>query len=417
MTTTLPSGVDALAYVHPDALTVRNDQYGPRAPDHEFNFYWNAGTQMPGGNALAILITGGSWKANDKTTFAESSGGSGPWGYQWAGYLLNSAVQGTDRVLFNVASLDYGRKAREGFAHSASSLLYEEWYSALGPGSVKIGVKGLPRHLTSSIDDVQRAVQHFKRNAAYYGINPAKIILIGHSVGSNTALGAAFTPSRGWNPNDPSEFAAHDPAKVLGVVNMAGEVDLDTNELFLRHAMYCAGLLQTDKTITGVRADIQRLFLEPNASGLFPTGSTKTAICKALSPIDTIAAAPTDRGVTRVWSYYWKDHNNVGPYAPPGTFENPVGGPFGDYSVEPPHDAAGHFYTQWQRIQDACASKDTARGDGLKMARTAAGVSLGRVLDAANFYPTVQTNSILASLDFMVQNAYPTICDVIEALP
>ena len=88
MTTTVPSGVSPAGYAIPAANARRNIEYGPHT-DHRHNHYTNADpTRDVGGNALAIIIHGGSWKANDKTAFAESSSSTyGNWPY---GYLLNS---------------------------------------------------------------------------------------------------------------------------------------------------------------------------------------------------------------------------------------------------------------------------------------------------------------------------------------
>lgn len=405
MATTLPSGVDPLVYVHPLANSWHNQRYGWH-PDHRFDLLRNA-NRMDGGNAVAIVVHGGSWHSNDKTTFGQSSGGSGPWGYWWTGYLLNSATQGTDRIYFDVVVAEYGARAHDGAGTSGRGPTYEEAYPELIGGSIRIGIQTLPRFLTASIYDIKRLVQYLKRHAAELDINPNLIFLIGHSVGANTCMGAAFSPSRFWNSNDGRPFAPQHNDKVMGVVNMSGEVNLDPWFMFHRHAKYATGLLESDTTATGVRGDIEELFLVPDEDGLFPEGQAKTQLCKSMSPVDLVAAAPADRSATRLRSYYWKDHNAVSPYVPPGTFEN-TAAVAGDYAAIPPYDGSGHDWHQFAVIQAACAAKDAYRADGIVM-------HSGRVLDAADYYPTVATNSIIAAGESMLAETYDWMCDLIEA--
>lgn len=404
MATTLPSGVNPLDYVHPLENCWHNWRYGPH-PDHRFDLLRNA-TRADGGNAVAIVVHGGSWHSNDKTTFGQSSGGSGPWGYWWTGYLLDSAVQDTDRIYFDVVVPEYGARAHDGAGSSGRGPTYEEAYPELF-GGTRIGIQTLPRYLTASIYDIKRLVQYLKRNASNLGISPTQIFLIGHSVGGNTCLGAAFTPSRAWNPKDYRRFATQHDDRVLGVINMSAEVNLDPWFMFHRHAKWATGLLEADTTSTGVRGDIERLFLEPDSSGLYPQGQAKTAMCKAMSPVDLIANAQSDRWTTRVRSYYWKDHNSVGPYVPPGTFES-TSAAVGDYLAVPPYDAAGHDWHQWAVLDAACQAKDAVRGDGIV-------THSGRVLDAADYYPTVATNSIIAAGESMLAESYDWMCDLIDS--
>lgn len=407
MPTSLPSGVDPLLYSHPLSLRIPNVQYGSH-PDMRLNYYKNA-NRSSGGNALLVLVHGGSWKANDKTLFAESTSGAGL-GVYWSGYLLNSPVQGTDRIYFDVMSVEYSARAHEGINSD-----YERWHDDTTYGQV--GSPSRRTYLQEAIRCVQRAVQHAKRNASFYDINVSRIFLLGHSVGGNTCLGAAHTPSRGWDPNRKGRWAAHHDSRVAGVINLSAEVDLDPWYMFHRHAKFCAGLIESNITSSGVRGDIERLFLVPDASGLYPQGQPKTDICKALSPVDLIAGAPRYLATTRIRSYYWKDHNASGPYAPPGTYEETTV-PAGDYVAVPPYDASGHDWRQFAAIEAACVANDAARGDTLRK-------HFGRVLDAADYYPTpvgfhavTAPNgiSILGAHESMLAETYDWMCDLMEGI-
>lgn len=395
MVTTMPSGVSPGAWVTDPDDVLPNERYGPGV-EHLFHFFRNA-TQDAGGNALAIEVHGGSWKANDAYGFATSP--SSVFGTWWTGYLLNSAVQGTTRRHFHVASAEYRCFAHQGITTNDYTEAYDET-----PGGTRVQVKSLRRRWTSSIDDIQRLVQYFKRHAAYYGINPDLIFLIGHSVGACTSMAAAFSVSRAFNEKDKGEFAAHHNSYVAGVINQGGEIDLDPWKLYIRHAMFAAGCVEADQSAAGVRGDMERLLLEPDENGAYPQGQPKTALAKAMSPVDLIENAPPETARTPICSYYWSRHNPVGPYVPPGTYEETVP-PVGDYGgAPPPDDGSGHFYQQWARLDAVCAAKDAARGDGYTM-------HSGRVLDAFDFYPTVELNSIRASHDFMVQDGYTWMCD------
>jgi alpha-L-fucosidase 2 len=62
----------------------------------------------------------------------------------------------------------------------------------------------------AAVDDVQQAVQHLRRNAATYGIDPSRIVLAGESAGAHLVSMAAL----------------RDPSSVSGVVSLYGPLDL-----------------------------------------------------------------------------------------------------------------------------------------------------------------------------------------------
>ncbi len=75
--------------------------------------------------------------------------------------------------------------------------------------------------VTGMVQDVKRAVIWLKRNAARYGVDPARVVLIGASAGGHLSLLAGYTP------NDPAfqpDGSAIDTS-VRGVVSFYGPAD------------------------------------------------------------------------------------------------------------------------------------------------------------------------------------------------
>jgi len=146
-----------------DGQTLRLDVYRPAEPSRPMGI----GPRR----AALIVVHGGSWSAGDKSDFAH-----------WDRWLA-----GQGYIVFDV---QYRVRPQP------------NWRTATG--------------------DVKCAVGWVRRNAARYGVDPARVALLGRSAGAHLALLAAYTP------NDlafPPTCSAPDP-RVRAVVALYGPTDL-----------------------------------------------------------------------------------------------------------------------------------------------------------------------------------------------
>lgn len=407
----------AISVAADNNYTWRNVRYGPRL-DHVCNVYRNP-VRMAGGNPVLFIVHGGSWKANSKTAFAETTGSADFYGAYHQGYFINVGSYATPRYYFDVISVEY--RCLQHFGVSSGVTAYDEVYDELAGGTVRVGRKSGSSYLLSSLNDVQRCIQFFKRYASLPLQGPIgdmrsdRMSVLGHSVGANTAIGAALTESSFYDSTVPTRFVAHHPATVMAVIGIAGEVNLDPWYMYNRHAKNCCGFNEVDVTVTGVRGDIEAFFLQSNASGTYPQGSLKTDICKALSPVDQVANMPQEKWGTKVRAYYYKDFIFTVPLH---DFEVTLSPTFG-YAGIPPYDASGHDYRQFDDLKAACVAFDQARGvltapvDGYSAATFS-----GRLLDFAQYPQTIGGQSgpgILLATEAMVAENYTFLCDMIDA--
>jgi len=80
------------------------------------------------------------------------------------------------------------------------------------------------------VADVKRAIAWVKAHAAEYGVNPARVVLMGASAGGHLALLAAYTPNDPrWQPADVSADTS-----VRAVVSYYGPTDLESTYRYFR---------------------------------------------------------------------------------------------------------------------------------------------------------------------------------------
>lgn len=75
--------------------------------------------------------------------------------------------------------------------------------------------------------DVDRLLRWVRRNSANLGIDPARVVVSGHSAGAHLALLSALAPGRFVDPELPPDLRLHSP-RPDGVVSLAAPVDLST---------------------------------------------------------------------------------------------------------------------------------------------------------------------------------------------
>lgn len=357
-------------YVHPASsggqiLTTRNIAYGPH-PDHRLNYYRNI-VRSSGGNACNIILHGGSWSGNEKTTFVESTG-SNDLGKFIYSLCLDAGTYGDVGTAVDVISGEYCCNAHAGAAAASSTpngivngTEYEETYVPLPhtSGGALLRQRGPPTYLHSGIDAAQRIVQWVIKNSTRLGINPAKITIMGHSVGAWTSMNAAFSPSRPWDPLNRAsgEYGATAEARVCGVINWQGEIDVDP--WFNHHltTRYLPGFMEGSSTDANCRLDMERLLLVPAADGTFPQGQPKTPLGRSLSPVDNIRSSAPERRSIRMYSMYRTDEP-LDPNAPAAADYGGVGSPTNPPSIAPygPYGGSGHDWRQLAILASACAT-------------------------------------------------------------
>lgn len=133
------------------------------------------------GRPLVIFVHGGGWSSGSKNDTYETNDASA---FARSGYVA--------------VSIDYRLRPAGTFDPT-------NWTSDPETSAA----------MTDARDDVQNAVRYFKTNAATYGIDPSKVVLVGRDGGATTALEANF------HANDTADTSA----SVQGVVSIAGGSD------------------------------------------------------------------------------------------------------------------------------------------------------------------------------------------------
>lgn len=333
-------------YVNPASLTKRNLQYGPYDMQR-LNVYSNV-TRLPGGNPVLVFAHGGAWTGLDKTATIE---GDRVVRWLWA-YLLDSTNYPTSTVPFDIVSIEY---RCQGHKLSAATMViggvsqntpYEPIIEGVNPGyGPGTGTISGPWFNTTQIDDIQRAIQWCKDNADRFGFDPARFIGAGFSAGSAGMLAAAFSPSRHFTTREQSRrrWDTFSSSYLSGVINISGEIDLDPWYMSFLVTRFAFGALENSDLAT--RADIEKLMLLPDASGLYPEGSPPSALAKALSPIRRIEARVPECLGTRIRSHYIKNLASEETTANVST-----------YSAIPPYDGGGHDWHQFADLAAVCAT-------------------------------------------------------------
>lgn len=299
---TLPSwSPNPRLYVHPLAQSKRNLQYGPDR-QHRLNVYLHA-TRLTGGNPICVVFHEGGFGSFDKTTIAESSRFME---LLWARRLDPSYGESPMDMVF----VEVRMHAYDSTATAPLSTPYETTFEGTNYGRYSAPAYGL-----SWVDDAQRAVQWVKDQSNRFGFDPTRVLTAGASAGGTIALCAAFRPTRHYT--DPSHarspWDAFSTSDVKGVLNAYGVINLSPwfTDFTLVGGHF--GYITNDNTKT--RADLERLLLVPDTSGLYPSTVSRSAVCKAVSPVDVIAAATGGQKSVKVYSAYRSDESTTVPVA------------------------------------------------------------------------------------------------------
>lgn len=314
-----------------DSTVVKRDiPYGDEMVQ-QLNYYQNA-TRVTGGNPVAMFFTGGGFGSKDKTSALE---GSYFQKIQFAMMMNNS--YGYTSPAWDVVSVQCREHAIDPSSQSASSLVYSPTYSGAvnGPGFTQYPGYGL-----TWVDDAQRAVQFIKDNTARFGCNAAKVVVWGDSAGGTIALDAAFSPSRHFTipTKARSKWDAFSNSNVVGVLNFFGVIDL--SPWFTDFTLVGGDFGFENTDLTKMRADMEKLLLVPDSSGLYPSTVAKSPICKSVSPMDVIAASFEDQRAAKVYSLYRDFETTTVPVT--------------TYSTIPPYTA--HDVIQMGLLAARCAS-------------------------------------------------------------
>lgn len=412
----LPYTPDPYSLTFNEDYTYRNVRYGTAGSNGVSvallcNVYRDP-VRDPGGNAVLFPVHGGSFINNDKTAFVEqASANTGEVGSSVAKYFHNAALYGTPRHHFDVVSisplfLSHGVAGGVGIQG-----VYQQGYTS-SPARNVCANRG---RVLDAPWSITRCMQFFARHAALNpgqghlfpvgDMNPDKFILgPGHSMGGWASLLSCFGKQPIFAPGASGRYQAQRRVLPRGVYVIAAEVNADPRVLYNRHIRNGVEIHEADAAL--IRADFDRLMIEPDAAGAFGADQPTTPFCDMLSPVKAIASAPSDRIGIAVRANYFEDFLvNTNPAPPPivlePAFEATLDPAFG-YLTIPPYDAAGHDYRQWQLLKDAC---DARR----------AGMFTGSTLKWADYSDTPD-NRFLNAYRTIARAAHTWACDILDGI-
>lgn len=279
---------DPISYTH--AESYRNIPYG-RTLHAKLNWYRHS-ARLSGGNPWIAYAHGGGATTSNKTASLEGLTNER---LTWA-YLLDPSYP-TAALPFDIFSIEYERHSIDSQTASA----YERVAKAAS------GPRSFPGYFPRAIDDYQHAVQTIKDRAGAFSdgkfdIDPSLGVAWGNSIGGTIALDAVFGPQRQYTTHPRDRWQRSSPSTLLGVINYYGVINL--SPWFTDFTLVGGDLGLACSDLNKSRSDREKVMLEPDSSGAYPSTVSSSRFCKSISPTDVIVAANADRRTSKILSVY-----------------------------------------------------------------------------------------------------------------
>lgn len=401
------------AYNIPYTRVHYNVRYGPHVMQR-LNIY-KSPIQEAAGNPVIVFMHGGGWSSNDKTRTVEGSSNfqkslfsflmdpiwtsGGPDGPSTSAYVLDKGI--------DVVSIEWRQFAYTQFGfgnENTRSSIYEEQGIPLNDGASTGNVATTHATYPTMFEDPQIAVQWVKDNAVKYGFDSTKIFLWGSSAGGNGAMVAGLRPSRRYKPKhlQNHKFEQTSNSDVIGILNWYGQISMNPYYFPFTYFGAVFGLMDADdglpngntEALWRKRRDVERVLLNPDASGSISPSSELTPIGKAMSPSSMIVEFPWTRKNVKIYSYYREAEDSLAPNA--GTLN-------GWYTYEgiPPNGSSspwvggGHEWRQLYDLSSVCSAFNVSH-DG-RVARAPGSIYPAYASASAGSYTLAGETLILSS--------------------
>lgn len=127
---------------------------------------------------------------------------------------------------------------------------------------------------TGTFEDVANAIDHVRVLAQFYPLDLERVVVVGHSAGGHLGTWAAAR----HRLSEQSPLFFKEPLRVLGVINLAGPMDLEG--LFPIQDQMCGGSVIT-KLVGGSPSQVPERYRQASPSKLLPTGVKQVLITGA----------------------------------------------------------------------------------------------------------------------------------------